>query len=185
MWDLDIRLLHRDGLLAPGRSFSLWWTRNGETMATVNISSAFERVTLSYRQRDQGGTWEEMDYPVRITTTPCNYGGQRVWWLCPGWRCGRRVAVLYGGAVFACRHCHDLTYRSQREGFGDRSSRRADKLRDRLGWQPGILNGDGGKPKGMHWKTFRRLKREHDSLVQVSIYDIERRVGILSRHLEP
>jgi hypothetical protein len=38
------------------------------------------------------------------------------------------------------------------------ASTRADKLRKRLGWEAGILNGDGGKPKGMHWKTYQRLK---------------------------
>ncbi len=24
-------------------------------------------------------------------------------------------------------------------------------------WEPGILNGHGGKPKGMHWRTYERL----------------------------
>jgi hypothetical protein len=29
----------------------------------------------------------------------------------------------------------------------------------------GICNPQGGKPKGMHWRTFWRLKAEHDALV--------------------
>jgi hypothetical protein len=45
--------------------------------------------------------------------TRCNYGGARRWLLCP--RCFRRVAKLYrplDEVLFACRQCHELTYRS-------------------------------------------------------------------------
>jgi ribulose bisphosphate carboxylase small subunit len=31
-----------------------------------------------------------------------------------------------------------------------------------LGWKPGIAHPDGPKPKGMHWKTFNRMKAKHD-----------------------
>lgn len=51
----------------------------------------------------------------------------------------------------------------------DRASRQADKLRDLLGWEAGILNGNGGKPKGMHWQTFERLDARHDGLVNASM----------------
>jgi hypothetical protein len=45
--------------------------------------------------------------------TRCNYGGDRRWLLCP--RCFKRVAKLYrplDEVLFACRQCHQLTYRS-------------------------------------------------------------------------
>jgi hypothetical protein len=29
--------------------------------------------------------------------------------------CGQRVAILYGGDIFACRHCYQLAYPSARE----------------------------------------------------------------------
>jgi hypothetical protein len=35
-----------------------------------------------------------------------------------------------------------------------------------MGWEAGILNG-GGKPKGMHWKTYQRLKSRHDALARL------------------
>jgi hypothetical protein len=76
---------------------------------------------------------------------------------------------LYGGKVYACRHCRKLAYRTQREQPHDRAGSKADKLRDRLGWEAGILNGNGGKPKGMHWTTFERLKTQHDALVNESL----------------
>lgn len=92
-------------------------------------------------------------------------GGERHWLLCPARGCGRRVAVLYGGAIFACRHCYRLAYPPQREKPGDRAARRADRIRDKMGWPGGILEGgDWGKPKGMHWRTYERFCREHDAL---------------------
>ena len=35
--------------------------------------------------------------------------------------------------------------------------RRADKLRARLGWVPGVAHGEGARPKGMHHRTFNAL----------------------------
>ncbi|MDR1074789.1 MAG: hypothetical protein LBL59_00320 [Xanthomonadaceae bacterium] len=72
--------------------------------------------------------------------------------------CGRHAAVLYGGTLFVCRHGQRLTYASTRENAGERAIRRvAERIRERSGWEPGILNGDGGKPKGMHGRTHERL----------------------------
>ena len=181
---LDVRKLQRQRLLTPGNSLSWAWTINGETTATINLMVGADRVTLDYRQRERGGDWRPMNYPVRLAWTGCNFGGRRVWWLCPAAGCGRRVAVLFGGAVFACRHCHRLAYRSQREADHDRASRRADKLRGRLGWEPGILNGSGMKPKGMHWRTFERLQTEHDAHVNASLVGIAARLGLFGKLMD-
>ena len=97
---------------------------------------------------------------MRLLTTPCNYGGERQWFACPAVGCGRRVAKLYGGRVFACRLCHELAYPSQREAEHDRLARRADAIRARLGWEPGLDGLQGGRPKGMHRRTFERLSSE-------------------------
>ena len=53
-----------------------------------------------------------------------------------------------------------------------------------MGCEPSTLNGDGGKPKGMHWKTYQGLKSRHDTLVQVSLHDISRKLGFLHKLLE-
>jgi hypothetical protein len=131
---LDVRKLQRQQLLTPGNSLTWSWTCNGETIATINLRVGTDRVTLNYRQRGRGDEWQAMHYPALLAWTGCNYGGKRAWWLCPAAGCGRRVAVLFGGQVFACRQCHRLAYRSQRETDDDRATRRAEKLRDRLGW---------------------------------------------------
>ncbi len=179
MWALDIRRIQRAGRLTPGQSFGWKWTCNGESVANINIRTNDDRVTLNYRARDQGGEWQTMIYPVRLSWTRCNFGGQRAWWLCPAAGCGRRVAVLYGGKVYACRHCYQLAYGTQRQQPHDRACSRADKLRDRLGWEAGILNGNGIKPKGMHWATFGRLEAQHDALVNQGIAGIMAKFGPL------
>jgi len=178
---LDIRKLARSGLLVPGRSFSWQWTVNDRQVAGITIRVAVQAVQLCYQKRSTG---ESIDQWVQLQSTPCGLGGARQWFTCPS--CGKRVAVLYGpGKYFACRRCCGLGYASQKEGVGDRSSRQADKLRKRLRWQAGILNGNGGKPKGLHWATYQRLKAEHDRLVQISFLDIGRKLGLIHKLLEP
>jgi hypothetical protein len=51
-----------------------------------------------------------------------------------------------------------------------------------MGRELGILNGSGWKPKGMHWKTFERIKAEHDALVEVA--GMARRMGLLKARLD-
>jgi len=175
---LDIRRWRRDGLLVSGRAFGWKWTRNGETTASIQVRVEPDRVFLDYRQRSNGNDWKDEKYPVKLAWTACHLGGSRPWFICPARGCGRRVALLYGGAIFACRKCYRLSYGSQREAPHDRAARRADRIRERLKWEPGILNGEGGKPKGMHWRTFERLSREHQALVESSFAGIALRLGL-------
>ncbi len=174
---LDVRRLQRERLLTAGSAFGWTWSRNGEEIASIRMRVGEDRVTLIYRTRDYGGEWQPMEYPVYLEWTACHLGGRRAWFRCPARGCGKRVAVLYGGSIFACRHCHRLAYDSQRERWDDRLTRRADRIRQRLGWEPGILNGDGDKPKGMHWRTFERLQAEHDAYVESSLAGMLMRFG--------
>ena len=79
-------------------------------------------VILIYRHRSGGGIWKDKQYPVRIERTPRNLGGSRHWFICPAVGCGRRVAILYSGSIFACRRCHQFAYASSREDAGGRST---------------------------------------------------------------
>lgn len=153
-------------------------------MASIDVRTEPGRVILSYRQRSGGGDWKREEYPVWLDWTACTYGGRRAWFLCPARGCGRRVAILYGGAIFACRHCYRLAYPSQRETADDRAARRAERIRERLGWEPGILNGEGGKPKGMRRRTFERLTAEHEAFVGESLAGMARRFGMLNEWLD-
>ena len=183
MRPLDIRKLQRNGLLTPGRAFGWQWTANGKEVASIQMRTELDRVILDYRSRGNGGEWQAMEYPVTLEWTPCNLGGRRAWLLCPARGCGRRVAVLFGGSIFACRHCHKLAYQCQRETDDDRAMRRADTIRRRLGWGAGIANPEGGKPKGMHWRTYQRLKAEHAIFANASWAGMAERLGLMNRRL--
>ena len=180
----DVRRLQRAGLLIPGRAFVWHWTCNDESVASVQVRTEVDRLILNYRIQSRGAECQPMENPVYLEWTPCTLGGRRVWFLCPAKECGRRVAILFGGAVFACRHCHKLAYCCQRETDDDRAMRRAETIRRRLGWEVGIANLEGVKPKGMHWRTFERLKVEHDAFANSSWAGIAKRMELINRRLE-
>jgi len=122
---------------------------------------------------------------VGLEWTPCNFGGERPWFVCPGVRCGRRVAILYGpGKYFLCRHCYDLRYESQREDKKDRALRRAQKITQRLGGSANMTEPFPEKPKGMHHDTYMRLCWKHHEAemeylagMRELLDKLERRVG--------
>ena len=176
---LDVRRWARLGMLNPGFCGSWQWTCDDEVVASILMRAEESRVVLNYRHSSRDGEWKDEQYPVRIVRTPCNLGGTRPWFICPAAQCGRRVAVLYGGAIFACRHCHHLAYASTREDPGDRATRRADRIRARLAWEPGILNAPGKKPRWMRWRTFNQLAGEHDRLAALSLRALALRLGPL------
>ena len=178
---IDVRRWEKAGLLAPYQSFDWQWSRDGAVVASIHVRTEPDRVILTYRYQNGGDYWQDVCYPIDLDWTACHLGGQRQWFLCPTRDCGRRVAILYGGGIFACRYCHDLAYPSQREVGYDRAARRANKIRQRLGWEQGVLNRKGWrKPVGMHWTTFSRLNKEHDAFVSIALAGIATRLKLLS-----
>jgi hypothetical protein len=69
MRPLDIRRLHRAGLLTPGRAFGWHWTVCGEEVASIQMRTEVDRVILDYRNRSNGGEWRAMEYPVNLEWT--------------------------------------------------------------------------------------------------------------------
>lgn len=173
---IDVRRWKKDGLLTPGLGFGWQWSRGGEVVASIKVRVETGRVYLIYRHRS-GSDWKDENYPILLDWTPCNLGGQRAWFRCPVRGCGRRVALLYCGDIFACRHCYRLAYPSQRETKEFRAIRRADRIREKLGWEPGSVDDEGDKPKGMHRRTFERLTAEHDAFVEQSLAGMALRFG--------
>jgi|ERR1035437_1295619 hypothetical protein len=128
--DLDILDLQKKGFLelAAGFSWQIEWTSNGRPWGSVGyMLEKREGVLVSMRLQytTTNGDQRSYAYSVFITSTPCNYGGIRLWFICPGWKngipCRRRCRKLYlppSGYVFACRVCHELTYESRQKSGG-------------------------------------------------------------------
>ncbi len=162
---IDVNRLHREGCLRAGWMGGWQWTRDGDKVASINLRAEDDRLHLTYRVRIGGGEWEDVSETVRIVRVACRFGGARPFFICPGVvngvACGRRVAKLHGpGRYFLCRLCYPLVHSSQSEGALDRTLRRADKIRQRLGGSPGMTAPFPPKPKGMWRRTYERL-REH------------------------
>ncbi len=174
---LDVRRLQRGGFLERRFSFCWGWTRNGEAVGIIKICPEDDRVVLDYSTRQRGGEWISHEYPVMLERTPCHYGGERVWFRCPVRGCGRRVAILYGGTIFACRHCHRLAYPCQHESPGDRADSRAWKIRERCGgW--GCLLDPLFRRKGMHHRTFQKLARDYEQACSASDFAFSAKMGM-------
>lgn len=108
--------------LYHGASGTLRWTWKSGRSATIGWIVRWQAetptFTLHYRWRDR----DDVEIPIRLQTTPTNFGGRRWWFTCPlvvgGMPCQRRAGKLYlppGARYFGCRKCHDLTYQSSQE----------------------------------------------------------------------
>ena len=96
---LDVRDLKRKGLIAAGQE-------------RVRFVTRFRRRRRALAPGEKRIV--ELVANLRLTWTPCNYGGSRPWFLCPGEGCGRRVAIVYGPtSPPLCRQCRGLSYTSQ------------------------------------------------------------------------
>lgn len=160
MLSIDLADLKRRGILVPGNSKTMTWSRGGERVASISMACGQAGLRLMYRTGD--GSVDEM---IPFTWTRTNFGGRRQWFEYP--RCRRPKRVLYGGARFRCRKCYGLHYASQYESPGLGAVEQAEKIRRRLGDKHGsAFDGDGfpDKPKGMHWSTYRRLEERYEDL---------------------
>jgi len=104
-----------------------WKNCYGEETSSIGVVvSTFEgekyvRFYYTVTKRSSGEK-TDYDYKVALTTTRCNFGGVRYWFICPlsrnGVYCGRRVGKLYsppGSHYYGCRHCYNLSYESRNE----------------------------------------------------------------------
>ena len=164
---LDVNYLNRSGNLNQMCWSHINWSRGGQAMLSIrtHIEEAF--LLLNYEWHSSHDKLETVTEHVLLSYTPCNYGGQRPWFICPGVingvPCQRRVAKLYmAGKYFLCRRCYNLVYQSQRESKPDRLLRKSQNIRMRLGGTGSIMESFPFKPKGMHWSTYERLRCEEE-----------------------
>ena len=83
---IDVRYLHREGLLKQGRWFTLRWSRAGRETGSIRCAvigdEKPERVILTYRNRSgPSGEWEDVREPVLLSWTACTFVGERPWFV--------------------------------------------------------------------------------------------------------
>ena len=151
---LDVRELARHGLL--DRTGTITWSCRGDVTGTISVhGNGGDSVILNY-----GIDGQKIEEWVSLSKTKMNFGGERSWFLCPG--CNRRIAVLYGGKLFRCRHCLGLRYVSQRETPRFRSISRIQRVRKKMGGSGDLTQPRPQRPKYMHQRTYERLVKEEN-----------------------
>ena len=117
---LDMKMLSHDvDLESWGEVTSSWTSSLGKSSSIGITVQPPNQLRFRYVVTKRDGQKTDYDYFVHLDTTPCHFGGKRWWFICPNTTCGRRCRILYlapGSPYFACRICHNLTYRSQQEG---------------------------------------------------------------------
>jgi len=177
---IDLCKLIRQKLVFPGSHVSgpLIWTRvsDGEKVASISYEANLLNPHAAWMRLHYSSGGKSVDYRVQLTTTYPYYGGLRWWFVCPS--NGSRVAKLHsppGGDIFASRKAYNLAYQSQHETPMFRHLTSAQDIRHRLG---GSMCADDifpAKPKGMHRKTYRKLRNkaeqaEHRSNLAAAMY---------------
>src|SRR5262245_28742163 len=185
---IDVLHWNRLGYMRLPRWFSWAWTRDGEQMASINVRTRHHSVALKYRIYSTCGDFRDVEQRVAIQWTPCRFGGARPWFVCSvssnGVYCGRRVTKLYlAGRLFACRRCYRLAYGSQQEPVHEHGLWKAQKIRLCLGGSANMFKEFPDKPKGMHWRTYNRLRRNHDLAISSSILRLKQYADRLTQKL--
>lgn len=131
---ISVKILRVNGFLSAGRAGEIVWTDPaGKEMGRVNIQTVTggdgDIICLQLRI----GGFVTSRQTIELSSTNCNYGGLRYWFLCPAVKdeiyCGNRVTKLYlppAGQYFGCRECYDLTYESCQK------SHKYDKIADHI-----------------------------------------------------
>ena len=146
---------HRVLVEQPGSRISWQWNRNGTPYCDVDIIFQSDHAVLT----DVTDQERQKTLSIQLLRTPCNYGGTRPWFECPG--CGHRCAILYfdDGSVL-CRSCLGLAYKSQLQASTERPRLIAQRIRRSLGGSPNLTLPYPDKPSRMHWRTYDRIREK-------------------------
>jgi hypothetical protein len=159
---LDIAVLARAARLRPGSVMEGQWSLAaplGPRCLAIQYSSnltnlADANMTVSFRFRGV-----ERRQTVRVVGTAPHLGGIRLWFVCPITDQQTRILYLPPGAErFASREAHSLAYRSQGESDLFRMITQAQNIRARLKGSLSIRAPFPPRPRGMHQRTYERLR---------------------------
>lgn len=165
-YSISISTLRAHGLLKPGASGTLTWSRHGETTGSTCVENLPAGLQLTYRTQHQtDGAWVEIKETIPWAASGQHFGGRRLWFSCLG--CQKRCGVLYGGQHYRCRKCWNLSYESQRQELRLPAARKIEAIRKRLGAESYTSAALPERPKGMHHRTYEQLCGELQRATEV------------------
>lgn len=177
---IDTQFLKRFKYLTGGpKSGEVNWTSGVvDTRSGVGIEVSTQEgyLRIYYTQTDRHTDEEKkFDYKIPLTTTPCNYGGNRYWFICPWYKngnyCGKRIGTLYkGGDYFACRSCYNLTYSSRNlsgfsKKFGNISNVDVEKAEQKVKTQY-----YSGKPTRKYLSYLKKEEKLENAFIGMAFY---------------
>ena len=174
---IDLAWLRKQNLLRVGTWSTLRWSRGAQEAGSIKFAVLSQGIRLVYRRREHGGDWQDVDEIIPLVETPAQFGGSRQWFRCLS--CQKRCRIIYCGSYFRCRRCHGLKYDTQYEPDFARAATAALKIRSRLGAKSGIDDPFPPKPKGMHRRTYERLRDEEEQLQSAWVVGIMARFSIV------
>lgn len=186
---VDFQHLYRDGHLAAGMSMSQTFQPSrsrpqaGLTMLTMAVSCSIVVAVLTVVSADDAHRMECFEMPLRLRPSSLGEGrGVLAVVGCPG--CDRWCRILFiQDTRLACRRCHGLLYRAQRQGKLHRSRAQYGRLLAALDTDD-IQGKPLHRPKGMRGKRFARLAA-HAQRIRLTL-EIEegRQTASLDRFLD-
>ena len=155
----------RECHIIPGKDSSreMRWhsSRTKKETGSVFIRADAGGITLEYILSIKGEPPRPMQERIEWAWLRVGYG-TRAYFSCPvcGRRCGR---IVFRAGRWVCKKCAGACSDTENDRPHYRLMGRYHKIREkRLGWEPG--ESWGFKPKGMHQKTFDRLRQQADEL---------------------
>lgn len=158
---IDVRRVDREWReLGKADVFRLTWRNRAGYAKAFTIERMPDELRVRADQIAAGPP--HVQHSLSLVSTSCHFGGHRLWFVCPAYGCGRRVATLYYYYErFACRACFGLSYVSQRTPSWGRSLEKAQRIRETLGGSADMSTPFPDRPKGLHKRTYECLRREH------------------------
>lgn len=154
---LDISSMHKYGVLRAGQ-YGEWVWKNAETLeetGRIGYHCTGNKLRLKYKTCHGGGDWKHIDETILLSKTYPNFGGERLWFICPS--CHTRRGVLYGRKYFRCRDCRGACYQTQLEDAKNRALTKVYRRRSKLDGFGGMGEPFPPKPKWMRWATYSQL----------------------------
>jgi len=139
--------------------------RRGEVVQVLNALPRANGLYFEWRRHNHGNVLQQH---VELISTQTNFGGSRVWFVCP--LCKRRCGSLFDyGRSWLCRKCGNLKYRTA-------SCSKSERIYERVSFLKSKANLDeyrGGldylfefdRPKRMRFKTWSKICTEHNELI--------------------